>query len=341
MIERGLGALAPTFLPDLRAGLVKQQERLLSIPSELAIRGMNLPFSRQSPTLTGDRGRLAPRSANAPILSPAHAAIVDELDRTGVCVTSLDALGLDGTGAMFDDAMALSATLAERALLPATAKKHTLTATASDLLRWKRVIRWGLDERLLDIVETYLGAPAAYDCPLVYRSKADGREESVRVWHRDREDTRMVKVCIYLNDVDEEGGPFQVLTPELQKLVDDRAGWRYAAMKNAGLATKIRDSDWATGVRTITGMRGTVFLADTARAHHRGKPPTARDRSAIFHTYFSRTPRHPFCCERSPLSRRQIAEFAAEMPERERDCLLWRKKLPLLQRLIPRNRLTI
>jgi hypothetical protein len=216
--------------------------------------------------------------------------------------------------------------------------KNTLTAKGDDLMRWSGVMRWALDDRLLDIVEAYLGKEAAYDGALLYQSKADGRENGIRVWHRDREDTRMVKVAIYLSDVDENAGPFQILAPDLQRMVDQRSNWRYNVFRNANRAIQIRDSDWANGVRTVTGQRGTVILTDTARFHHRGSPPVDRDRTAIFHSFFARRPRYPFCCERSSLSRRQVAEFAASLPSRQKGATLWREQLPFLQRMIPRNR---
>ena len=151
----------------------------------------------------------------------------------------------------------------------------------------------------------------------------------------------MLKVAIYLTDVDETGGPFEMITPEFQNLVDAREGWKYPVMDsarlNAGIPLAVREN----GIRTITGKRGTVMFADAARFHHRGKPPTASHRDAIFHSFFSRTPRHPYCCERSMMSRAQIAAFAQTLDPRGRDSMLWRHALPLRSRLIPPNRVKI
>ncbi len=322
------------FLPLLVAGAARQGRRLLSVPAELALRSLHA--SGRLPRVTPE----APREL-LPALRGGDADVLAAIVRDGFHVTSLDALNLADTSAMLSDADVMCAALEERARLSPPAGRQNVTARGGDLLRWQSVLRWGLDARLLDIAEAYIGAPAAYDCPLFYRSLADGREAGVRRWHRDREDTRMLKVAVYLNDVDEDGGPFQTLTPDLQAKVDQRASWRYAAMDQAKLGTSIRESDWAEGVRSITGARGTVIFVDTARCHHRGKPPTDRDRTAVFHSYFSRRPSHPWYCERSPLSRRQIAELAAPLPRRERDCLLWRQQLPWTHKLIPRSRLTI
>ena len=65
------------------------------------------------------------------------------------------------------------------------------------------------------------------------------------------------------------------------------------------------------------------------------------DRTALFYSYFSRTPRHPFFCERSTMRRAQLKGLARDLPKRQRDCVLWRDALPLTSRLIPVSRLSV
>ena len=80
-----------------------------------------------------------------------------------------------------------------------------------------------------------------------------------------------------------------------------------------------------------------MIFSDTASQYHRGKPAISRDRCAIFYNYFSRVPRHPFFCERSGLSRSQIAKLADGLTPEQRDCVLWRDSLPAIARLVPRD----
>jgi len=86
-----------------------------------------------------------------------------------------------------------------------------------------------------------------------------------------------------------------------------------------------------------TGAAGTVIFADTARYYHRGKPPIRSDRAAVFFGYFARPPRHPFLCERSRLSRAQITQLVADLPQVERDTALWMQSVPIPIRWIPKN----
>jgi len=332
--------LAFAIPPWVSARLAKQRERVMSVPSEIAIRAMNLPIFEPA-RLRREARRDQMRESSTEALPPKDRALVETLSRDGVCLTSLESLGLSESDAMFEEATGLGRLLQARSGAAEQAARPTLAASSVEMVSRARIMRWGLQPRLLDIVEAYLGEPAAFGGGLLYQSLADGREVGIRKWHRDREDERMVKIAIYLNDVAEDGGPFQVLTPELQRLVDTRASWRYAKYQREEQAISIRASDWATGVQTLTGPRGTMILTDTARSHHRGQPPVSRDRLALFFTYFTRRPRYPFFCDYMRLTEAQLTAFAASLPERERDCVLWRRDLPWRQRLIPGSRLTI
>jgi hypothetical protein len=91
----------------------------------------------------------------------------------------------------------------------------------------------------------------------------------------------------------------------------------------------------ARDVATCIGKRGTVVFSDTASFYHRGMPAITRDRYAIFFNYMSRMPLRPFRCERTMISRAQVDQLAKELPTRQRDCVLWRKDLPLVARILP------
>ena len=343
------GSLSPFAYRFARAGrvpkaaLTRHVERVLSIPSEIALRAMNSPLLERARGRTGHVHRRPMRNDGwtAPVLDAPSAAIVAALDRDGAFATSLDDLALPSTGAMFEAANVLSQRLGERSQRPDLKDRAIVSATADDLMTWPAVFHWGLNERLLDIVEVYLGQRCAYDGVAHYYSRADGREISTRVWHRDREDVRTVKVAIYVNDVGQDGGPFEILDPQYQRVLDAQLSWRYAAINHARLIAAVGPDAAARAVRTFTGLRGTVVLVDTARCHHRGKPPVRFDRSAIFYSYFSRSPRHPFFCERSTLRRPHLHQLAHDLPQRARDCVLWRDALPLTSRLIPRSYLTV
>jgi hypothetical protein len=264
--------------------------------------------------------------SHLPHLRQSDARIVEEVRTLGVSITSLESMGLEGVDAMLADAHALVARHS-----PLT-RSHQ--ADGADLVAHDQIVRWGLSDRLLDIAENYLGVPVGYDGANVYFTKADGMETGQRRWHRDAEDRRMLKIALYLNDVDDDGGPLQVLRRQLPDH-DRMVRGKFPVLSQEKLETALSDFDPDQDVVTCTGKAGTVIFADTAALYHRGKPASARDRCAIFFNYMNRAPLRPFRCERSTISRAQTRRLAASMPQRQRDCLLWRDSLPLVARIVP------
>lgn len=300
-------------------------------PAAAAFRAMNAPAIRDLAGRRYERA-LATHRRQIPALAPGDAAIVDGLHRNGVHVTSLDALGLPLSAEMVALARERSTRFAGDAHRRHDIGHQHLVVPAIDVAD-PTLFRWGVQDRLLDIVEAYLGLPAAYDGLSIIYTIADGQEQATRLWHRDREDRRMLKVAVYLNDVGPDGGPFQLFGRRDERQ-DDTHGYRYHEADDAHFRAMFGD-DYAASVTSCTGPAGTVVFADTARYFHRGAPATGADRAAAFFSYFARRPRHPFFCERSGLSRAQLAALADGMPQRQRDAVLWRRFLPLLLRLIP------
>ncbi len=312
----------------------------LSLPSDLAFAIANWD--------TVERGILYPRyqaflqryGSHLPLLAPDELNIVEAIRHTGVAVTSLAALQIEQTPAFLAAALAVSQELAEQATWPRYAGKHTLTATAQQLLQHPVLLHWGASEKILKIAEAYLGLPVAYDGLSFYHSVADCREAGPRKWHRDKEDWKMLKVCVYLHEVTPAGGPFECVHPAINEEILQKAQQKYQVFRTSELQTLLgrEDHNW---YHSYSGVQGTVLFLDPATFYHRGCPPRQQDRSAIFFGYFSRRPKHPFFGGRSPLSQQQLANFAQELPESVRDCVTWREQLKGLGRYIPKNYLRV
>lgn len=84
-----------------------------------------------------------------PALSPGDRAIVDGLLRLGAHVTTLDALGVPRSKEILAAGDDLTAKLAEVALPP---DEFIASAETADIAARPELIRWGLEERLLNIV---------------------------------------------------------------------------------------------------------------------------------------------------------------------------------------------
>jgi hypothetical protein len=151
---------------------------------------------------------------------------------------------------------------------------------------------WGLAEQNLDIAERHIGLPVRYLGLEVRaeRARPTGSRHPVRHWHFDVEDRRMLKVIVYLTDVDEHTGPFEFLPQPASDLARQtlrvRPGLTF--LPDAAVSATVPASQW----HRVTGPAGTAVYADTARLLHRIKAPTGGDRYSATFVYTSDRPRH-------------------------------------------------
>jgi hypothetical protein len=225
----------------------------------------------------------------APELSPAGRAIVDGLNREGCYVTSLQALGVAGADEILRAGDAVTAELAK---LPVPEDEYVLSAARTDIERYPNLIGWGLDERLLGIVSAYIGIDVAYRGLTVRRDIFGGPMDETRMWHRDNEDNRIVKIIVYLNNVGEDGGPFEFLPVDRTP-----PSWRVPIVNSSRVTEEEMErlaprAAW----RPCTGPRGTAVFVDTCRVYHRGRIAVHEDRRTLFYCYNSQRPINPKWC---------------------------------------------
>lgn len=295
-----------------------------SVPAHLAFQCLNLPPVEKR-LFRHHVSAKQTHSAKLPQLSLVESQIASQMTKKGLAITSLADLALEGTGEM----LAASETIAARLGKPPS--QNPMRAA-----NYRKLFAWGLNLSLLRIAESYFDLPPAYDGPKVVHTPADGRQKGTRLWHRDREDRRMMKIAIYLSDVPESGGPLQCIRHEVFDGPVDR-DFQYPVLNHSQLERKLGRPIHENDITSCAGPAGTVVFMDTARLFHRGKPAVSTGRLAIFHSYFSQTPRHPFFCERSDLSRSELVQFAKSMTPQQQRAALWRSTLPLPIRLVPKS----
>lgn len=141
-------------------------------------------------------------------------------------------------------------------------------------------IRFSLSRPILEIVGSYLGlAPKFRDWRLeaTVPSPAELRRKTSQRWHRDQEDLRLVKVFLYLNDVDESAGPFMYLERSQAGGRWERLFGRVPPRGSLPMPPDIdRHIPWDE-VRTCTGPAGTLVFCDT-NGLHQGGYATSRHR---------------------------------------------------------------
>jgi hypothetical protein len=260
-------------------------------------------------------------------------AIVDQLSNTGRCVTTLAELEIPEYEAFFQAGEQLFQTLEKT--FHGNQAKFQIVPDFSMFKEHLQIFQWGLTNRLLAIAENYIKLPVAYDTCLCNISVDNGVETATRRWHLDNEDRRVLKVIIYFNDVEAEGGPFEFLDPASSKQVLKAAGNRCSFFHSQAFNALVQSQVPTATPSTITGPRGTVIFVDTAQVYHRGQPPVMQSRRAVTFGYCSRRPQRPFRCGRNQLNRHQLEQLAAGLSDKQKDCIFWQDELPMWVRHIP------
>jgi len=269
-------------------------------------------------------------AGNLPKLSPFDQSIVDAINREGVFVTSLEDLAITSTPQLLTSAMSIVSRLqADMWDGPTQVQWDSPTQPTQviTLTDYQDIFLWGLEERLLNIVENCIGLPVTYHGVNLRRnipnSDQKGREGS---WHRDGEDRRVVKIIIYLSDISEKNGPFEYipkpLTPSFLSfkhihMYPKILKHGFSALSDEELKKIVPESEW----KACLGPAGTVIFVDTRNVFHHGKLPRA-ERSSLFFVYTSRHPTRPDICKANFIfDKDRLLTLAKTLPQHQRDCL--------------------
>jgi hypothetical protein len=258
-----------------------------------------LLHGRVSPTVY--RARALAHRVRRPSLTAADEQIVRALRDDGGVVTSLDELDYLSNDALRAAAAALVATAPDTRTHtpigdPLAGRSTTLHCISIDppelAARTPEVLLWGLEERMLDVVEAYLGVAPAFTTVHLRKDVGGGHQVGTRFWHIDTEDRRVIRVLVYLSDVTIDDGPFEYI-PRAQ--TDACTALRERALRSDGdpvfddeMRRHVPEREW----RACTGPAGTVVIADNAAVYHHGKVHDS-ERTVLIYTYTSRRPLYP------------------------------------------------
>ena len=148
-------------------------------------------------------------------------------------------------------------------------------------------LRLGLNPRLLDIANAYLGMWSKLEyIDVWYTPPVDAKDRrSSQRWHRDFNDRHLLKAFIYLVDVDEETGPFEYVPRSAPgNELDHLWPWRPLGDNyppDDELAEKIADR-----AVSFTAPKGTIIFCNTS-GFHRGGFAKSKPRVLATVTYSS------------------------------------------------------
>ncbi|AKG21705.1 hypothetical protein [Calothrix sp. 336/3] len=254
-----------------------------------------------------------------PSISDFDLGIVEAVKKEGVAITSLEALAIPSTEKMWQ----ASAKVMSGIPVGSSEDKNEYVVHASpeQMIKFPEIFLWGLQERLLNIVEHYIGLPVAYHGAYFRRDLANQIERKSRLWHIDGEDRKLLKIIVYLHDVDENCGPFQYIPQSLTTEVMASLRYRHGYIQDSTMQKVVSPSMQ----KSCTGVAGTVVFASTSDIFHRGKIPVTQDRFTIFYDYTCRQPRYPFYCK-SSLPEAELQLLASHFSEEQKQCVFWRQE---------------
>ncbi len=143
--------------------------------------------------------------------------------------------------------------------------------------------------RLLDIANTYLEMWSKLEYVDVWYSvpqPAGAERISSQRWHRDYNDKHLLKVFLYLVDVDDAMGPFQYV-PGSQPGGPYSDAWPWEPLgKNYPTEDELEALIPSSSIRAFTASKGTLIFCNTA-GFHRGGFSTTNPRVLATATYSS------------------------------------------------------
>ena len=238
----------------------------------------------------------AHRRSLAALAAP-EATLLAELGAEGCTTSSLELLDLGSTGPMLANASQLLQAMTE--IIPVErGTDRPLTPpqifTVTDLPAFAD---FGSEPRLLALAEHYIGLPVTFQGAHLRRDFANDEPVTTELWHKDLEDRRMMKVVVYLADVELATGPFEFARKSaVSAAAALRIHWGTARNQSMGINdAQMADIVPRSGWSQCTGPAGSVVIFDPVAVFHHGRPRT-EDRAALFCTYTSASPLRPELC---------------------------------------------
>jgi len=213
------------------------------------------------------------RQKNQPMaLTPEGRRIVDELQRNGIAITTLEALLSN------DPLPSLMMTwISDRSPVENTASKKKFLREYWPLVPTldfsNPFLRFALHNDILGIVNAYMGMWSRltqYDLRKTLPVMDKGPVQSQR-WHRDPEEKRILKIFVYLNDVDSDAGPFTFARKSTHGNTHGKVFPQRPPEGCYPAEEDVRKAIPASDIQSFTGRAGTVIFCDTSGLHFGGR----------------------------------------------------------------------
>ena len=146
------------------------------------------------------------------------------------------------------------------------------------------LVKLAMSPPILKVVSDYFGyLPILYRLNALYSRNDIIYENSSQFFHLDPEDFRQVKIFLYLNDINEEAGPFCLLNAQASREVSQKLNYRKGRLKDEEVFAIAGRQNFFE----LTGKAGTLIFVDTSQCYHFGSRPGSQPRKVIMIQYIS------------------------------------------------------
>lgn len=148
------------------------------------------------------------------------------------------------------------------------------------LFRSPTLLQIGLNQNFIDIAKVYFNTNNVYITGANYRRSYSNQlpANDTQLYHRDRNSLKILKFFVYLNDVDEDTGPFQYI-------LKSHKNWPILSNRKYRWDDKYIEKKFGKqSVFSATSSLGDLIIADTS-GFHKGKKLNNRFRTMLTINY--------------------------------------------------------
>ena len=151
--------------------------------------------------------------------------------------------------------------------LPSKGSLDFIASSKKDFHRNSSIVKLALSPILLVPIIRYLGMlPILFSIDISRANKREILDYSSHLYHVDPEDITQMKVFIYINDVDENTGPFTALPANVSADVIQHFNYRRGRLTDEAVYEFTGNGKELS----CTGQKGTATFCDTTRCLHFG-----------------------------------------------------------------------
>ena len=157
--------------------------------------------------------------------------------------------------------------------------ENTNYVSLRDPLEYIPLIVKFLNERLYNLIQSYFKCKIGLTSINLRKSFVNNLQDAeTNIYHKDENSFNLLKVFIYLNDVDKNAGPFMFVKKTHKKT-------NLESFKNYRINDKVINSKFSSDdIISLTGKIGDVIIANT-RGFHKGKKVINKERNMLTFTF--------------------------------------------------------